>query len=293
LGKAYTYLRLLYPLRSEMAESKTEVKQASTDSGYAPVNGLNLYYENHGNNEKDAPLILLHGSLGTVAMFEPILAALSQHRKVIAVELQGHGHTEDIDRPLSFEAMADDVSALIKCLGLGSADLLGYSLGGLVALQTAIRNPKVVRKLVLLGSPCKSTAWYPDVLQTMAALSAETAKGWVGSPMHTAYARVAPRVDDWPNLAAKLGNLHKLDFDWSEGVSKIAKPVFIGIGDADGMRPSHAVEIFELVGGGKRDGGWDGSGMTSSRLSIFPATTHYNLLSAGGLATQVVAFLQQ
>jgi len=274
-----------------MSEAKTHVKEANIDSGYAPVNGLNLYYELHGNNEKDTPLILVHGSLGSAAMFEPILATLSQHRKVIAVELQAHGHTGDIDRPLSFEAMADDVGALIKCLGLGSADVLGYSLGGLVSLQTAIRHPKLVRKLIVLGSPCKKAGWYPEVVSAVTALSAEMAKGWVGSPMHTAYARVAPRPEDWPALAAKLGNLYKPDFDWSAGASKLDKPVFIGVGDADGVRPSHAVEFFELVGGGKRDGGWDGAGVPSSRLSIFPSTTHYNLLSAAGLASQIVSFL--
>jgi len=272
-----------------------EVKQATTqsiDSGYAPVNGLNMYYELHGTNEKDTPLILIHGSLGSVAMFEPVLASLSRHRKVIAVELQAHGHTGDIDRPLSFEALADDVCALIKCLGLGSADILGYSLGGLVALQTAIKHPKVVRKLVLLGSTFKKAGWYPEVVQTMTALNAEAAKGWVGSPMHTAYARVAPRPEDWPALANKIGDLYKPDFDWTEGVSKLTKSVFIGIGDADGTRPSHAVEFFELLGGGKREGGWDGAGLPSSRLSIFPATTHYNLLSFPGLAAQVVSFLE-
>jgi len=278
-----------------MSETKTQVKEASTqsiDSGYAPVNGLNLYYELHGSNEKETPLILIHGSLGSVAMFEPVLGALAQRRKVIAVELQGHGHTGDIDRPLSFEALADDVCALIKCLGLGAADILGYSLGGLVALQTALRHPKVVRKLVLLGSPYKKAGWYPEVVQTMTALNAEAAKGWVGSPMHTAYARVAPRPEDWPALATKIGELYKPDFDWSEGVSKLARPVLVGVGDADGVRPSHAVELFELLGGGKRDGGWDGAGLAQSRLSIFPATTHYNLLSCPGLAAQVVSFLE-
>jgi len=278
-----------------MSESKTEVKEASTqsiDSGYAPVNGLNLYYELHGSNEKDTPLILIHGSLGSVAMFEPVLAALSQRRKVIAVELQAHGHTGDVDRPLSFESLADDVCALIKCLGLGTADILGYSLGGLVALQTALRHPKVVRKLIVLGSPCKRAGWYPDVVQTMSAINAETAKGWVGSPMHTAYARVAPRPEDWPVLATKVGEMMKPDFDWSEGVSKLTKPVFIGVGDADGLRPSHAVEFFELLGGGKRDGGWNGAGLPHSRLAIFPATTHYNLLSHPSLASQVLLFLE-
>jgi pimeloyl-ACP methyl ester carboxylesterase len=254
----------------------------------ANVNGLHMYYEIHGAGK---PLILLHGGFGVVGMFGENLPALAANRQVIAVELQGHGHTADVDRPLSFEQMADDVAALIEHLGLENADVLGYSLGGGVALQTAIRHPEVVRKLVLVSAPCKSDGWYPEVLAGMRSMNAEMGKTWVGSPMHQAYASVAPRPDDWPALVGKMGQLLGQDYDWSEAVSALKLPVMIVVGDADSVRTAHAVEFFELLGGGQRDAGWDGSGMSNSRLAVLPGTTHYDIFSSPAVVAAVVPFL--
>ena len=152
-----------------------------TQGRYANVNGLRMYYEIHG---KGQPLVLLHGGLGVIGMFEQILPGLVETRQVIGVELQAHGHTADINRPLSFDLMADDIAALIKHLGLKSADIFGYSLGGGVALQTAIRHPDVVRKLVIVSAPYKSDGWYPEVRAGMSAMNAEAAKPMAVSPMH-------------------------------------------------------------------------------------------------------------
>ena len=255
---------------------------------YASVNGLNLYYEIHG---KGQPLILLHGGLGTIAMFEQALPRLAETRQVIGVELQAHGHTADIERPMSFEAMADDIAALIPHLGLAQADLLGYSLGGGVALQTVIRHFALVHKAVIVSAPYKRDGWYPEVLAGMTAINAEVAKTWVGSPMHQAYASVAPRPENWPTLAAKTSDLLKQDYDWSAGLSAAGTPIMIVVGDADGVRTAHAVEFFELLGGGKQDAGWDGSGMPNSRLAILPGTTHYNIVSSPMLIPIVTSFL--
>ncbi|HEX7976432.1 MAG TPA: alpha/beta hydrolase [Anaerolineales bacterium] len=159
------------------------------NGNYSNINGLNLYYEVHGTGK---PLVLLHGGFGGTWMFEQNLPAFSTNRQVIAMELQGHGHTADIDRPLSFEHMADDVAALIEHLGIGDSIVLGYSLGGGVALQTAIRHPNLVGKLVVVSAPCKSDGWYPEVRAGMKLMNAEVGKTWVGSPMHQAYARVDP-----------------------------------------------------------------------------------------------------
>src|SRR5947199_1995690 len=156
---------------------------------YADVNGIKLYYEIHGTGR---PLILLHGGLGAIEMFGPNLPALAKGRQVIAVDLQGHGRTADIDRPLSVALMADDIAALIRHLGLENADVLGYSLGGGVALQTAIRHPEVVRKLVVVSSAFKRDGWYPEVLAGMAAMNAEAARFMVGSPPHQVYVAAAP-----------------------------------------------------------------------------------------------------
>jgi pimeloyl-ACP methyl ester carboxylesterase len=259
-----------------------------TQGKYAKINGLNLYYEIHGTGK---PLVLLHGGLGTVDMFGQVLPALAETRQVIAVDLQAHGHTADIERPLSFELMADDIAALVKQLGLERADVMGYSLGGGVALRTAIRHPDVVRKLVLVSTPFKRDGWYPEVLAGMAGMNAEAAKGWVGSPMQQAYATVAPKPENWPTLAAKLGDLLKQDYDWSAGVAAIKAPTMIVVGDADSVRTAHAVEFFELLGGGKRDAGWDGSGMSNARLAILPGVTHYNIFSDPVLASTVTPFL--
>jgi pimeloyl-ACP methyl ester carboxylesterase len=259
-----------------------------TQGTYASVNGLDMYYEIHGAGK---PLVLLHGGLGTIGMFAPLLPALAETRQVIAVELQGHGHTADIERPLSFELMADDIAALIRHLALEKADVFGYSLGGGVALQTAIRHSNVVRKLVVLSATCKSNGWYPEVVAGMRSMNAEAAKAWVGSPMHQAYVSVAPKPEDWAALVAKLGDLLRQDYDWSTAVATIRVPTMIVVGDADGVCTAHAVEFFELLGGGKKDAGWDGSGMSNARLAILPATTHYNILFSPMLASTVTPFL--
>ncbi len=271
---------------------ETAENQQPKQGHYALVNGLNLYYETYGAaTASGAPLILLHGGLGTNEMFRESLPQLAEGRRVVGIELQGHGHTADIDRPLSFETMAGDVAGLIRQLGWDRADVMGYSLGGGVALQTAIRHPEVVRKLVLVSTPFKRQGWYPEVLAGMAAMNAEAARQWVGSPMHTAYAQAAPRPEDWPALADKLGRLLAQEYDWGGDVATIRAPVLIVAGDADSVRTAHVVEMFELLGGGQRDAGWDGSGMPNARLAILPGTTHYNIVASPALAAAVTPFL--
>lgn len=255
---------------------------------YAPVNGLEMYYEIHGTG---APLILLHGGFGSTGMFTPILPALAQGRQVITADLQGHGRTADIDRPLQFEMMADDIAALIGHLGLEKADVMGYSLGGGVALQTAIRHPKLVRKLILVSAPCRRDGWYPDMVAAMGQMGAEFAERMKPTPMYQHYASIAPRPQDWPVLATRVGELLRQDYDFSAGVKALEMPVMIVLGDADGLSPAHAVHFFELLGGGQRDGGWDGSGMSSARLAILPATTHYNSFFSPMLVPAVTPFL--
>jgi pimeloyl-ACP methyl ester carboxylesterase len=271
-----------------MTKSTTDEVNKDAKGNYAFVNGLKMYYEIHGTGK---PLVLLHGGLGVIGMFEQILPALAEARQVIAVELQAHGHTADIDRPLSFEQMADDVAALIKHLGFEKTDILGYSLGGGVALQTTIRHPDVVRKLVVVSAACKSDGWYPEVRAGMRSMNVEAAKAWVGSPMHQAYISAAPNPASWPTLVARVGQLVGQDYDWSEALSALKTPTMIVVGDADAVRTAHAVEFFELLGGGKADAGWDGSGMSNARLAILPATTHYTIFFSPMLVSIVTPFL--
>jgi len=252
------------------------------------VNGLEMYYEIHGVGQ---PLVLLHGGAGAAEMFSQIIPALSEDRQVVAAELQAHGHTADIDRPLRYELMADDVAALIGHLRLGRADVMGYSLGGGVALRTAIQHPTLVRKLVLVSTPCKREGWYPEVLAGMGQSGPESSEALKQTPMYRVYSRAAPRIQDWPVLLTKLGEMLRRDYDWSRDVANLKIPTMIVVGDADSVRTSHAVEFFELLGGGKVDGGWDGSGMPSSKLSILPGTTHYTIFSSPALVGAVKPFL--
>jgi pimeloyl-ACP methyl ester carboxylesterase len=257
---------------------------------YADVNGIKLYYETRGTGR---PLILLHGGLGAIEMFGPNLPALAKGRQVIAVDLQGHGRTADIDRPLSVELMGDDIAALIKHLGLEDADIMGYSLGGGVALQTAIRHPEVVRRLVVVSTPIRRNAFYPDILAQQGQVSAAAADAMKQTPMFALYSSIAPRPKDWPRLLGKIGEAMKQDFDFSSEIPGIKARTLVVAGDADIFPPAHAVEVFGLLGGGQRDGGWDGSGRPKSRLAILPGLTHYTIFSAPALAATVIPFLDE
>lgn len=258
-------------------------------SGYAPVNGLRMYYEVHGSGE---PLILIHGGLGATEMFADLIPALSKTRQLIAVDLQGHGRTADIDRPITFEALADDIAGLMKYLAIEKADIMGYSLGGGVALRTTIRHPELVRKLVVVSFAFRRDGWYPEIVAGMSQMSAAAAEPLKQTPMYQLYSRIAPRAEDWPVLLAKVGALLRKDYDWSQEIAAIKVPALLVFGDADAVRTAHAVEFFELLGGGKKDGGWDGSGLSNARLAILPGLTHYNVFSSPALEALVTPFLQ-
>ena len=248
------------------------------------MNGLELYYEIHGAAPSGhPPLVLLHGGFATIDTdFGQVLPALAQARRVVAVELQAHGRTADVDRPLRFELMADDVAALIDHLGLGQADILGFSLGGGVALQTAIRHPERVRKLVVASAPYRRGGWYPEVLAGMAAMEADA---MVGTPMHDAYVATAPKREDWPTLVAKLRHLLGEDYDWADDVAAIAAPTLIIVGDADSVRPEHVVELFRRRGGGVPG---DFAGLPDFRLAVLPGTAHFGVLARADPLLQVV-----
>lgn len=264
--------------------------QAQAKSGYAPVDGLKMYYEIHGHGE---PLILLHGGLESTDMFDAIMPQLAASHEVIAVDLQGHGRTADIDRPPTYEAMADDIAALAHFLKISKADVMGYSLGGEVALRIAIQHPGLVRRLVVVSATYRRDGWYPEIIASESRLNAEAAAQMKQTPVYKSYAKIAPRPQDWPVLCTKLGNLFRQNYDWSADVAKISVPVLLVFGDADAVRTSSAVQFFELLGGGHHDGGWDGSGMSQARLAILPGTTHYTIFSSPQLASVVTAFLSE
>src|SRR5262249_184419 len=246
------------------------------------------YYEIHGTGK---PLILLHGGLGAIEMFGDVLPQLAQRHQVIAVDLQGHGRTADVDRPLRHESMADNVAALIRYLGLRNADVMGYPPGGAVAVGAAIQHPEVVRKLVLVSTPFNKSGWYPELQAGQAQLGPEVAEAMRPTPLYAAYAALAPRPQDWPVLVTKLGDLLRQDYDWSAEVAVLWAPTMLVVGDADGVRTAHTVAFYELLGGGKADAGFDGSRMSVARLAILPGLTHYTIFSSPALASAVTPFL--
>jgi pimeloyl-ACP methyl ester carboxylesterase len=265
-----------------------EPMTTSTAARLASVNGIELAYQTFGEGD---PLVLLHGGFGSVEMFGPNVAALAAGRQVIGVDLQSHGRSPAVDRPMRFETMADDIAALIGALGLEKADVMGFSLGGGVALRTAIQHPDVVNRLVLVSTPFKRSGWHPEMVAGMVSMGPQVAEPMKQTPMYEVYRQVAPQVDDWPVLVTQLTSLLNLDYDWTAEARRLTMPTMLVVGDADGLPPRHAVEFFELLGGGKRDASWDRSGMTRHRLAILPGVTHYDINVAPALATTVAGFL--
>jgi pimeloyl-ACP methyl ester carboxylesterase len=234
---------------------------------YAPANDLSMYYEVHGEGP---PLVLLHGAYLTAEMMEPLAVGLAERRQVIVPELQAHGRTADIDRPLSYEQMADDTAALMGQLEIEQADVVGYSMGGAAALQLAIRHPALLRRLVVISAgfrydamPAEAIAMFPSITPEM----------FAGSPRETEYQRLAPNPEDFPKLVEKLKTLHTTGFAWpDEDIRGITAPTLIVLGDSDGVRLDHAVEMFKLRGGGVMG---DLAGMPASQLAVLPGTSHF------------------
>jgi pimeloyl-ACP methyl ester carboxylesterase len=258
-------------------------------TGYAPVNGVDMYWESRG--EGGVPLVVVHGGFGLTSMFGELLDELAGQRQVVAVELQGHGHTRDTGRPFSFEGFGDDIGGVIEHLGLEPADLLGYSLGGGAALRAAIQHPGRVRRLALVSTPCRRDAWFPEVLTGMDQVSSAGFDQMRQSPMYQAWSQVAPDRDAFPTLMDKTGELLRRPYDWTGEVKGLTAPTLLVYADADSIPPAHAAEFFALLGGGLQDAGWDGTLPTSMRLAILPGLTHYNIFGAPQLAALVAGFL--
>jgi pimeloyl-ACP methyl ester carboxylesterase len=257
---------------------------------YAEVNGLSLYYETHGVGR---PLILLHGGLGSGEMFGPTLPALAERHQVIAVDLQGHGRTADIDRPIDVRLMADDIAALIDHLGLDKPDVVGYSLGGGVAMFTAIKYPEKIGKLVSASANVWRSAIPEEMLAQQAQVNSAAVEFMKDTPMYELYQRVAPHPEDFGRLLDKMGESMAKDFDVSEEVRGLQVPTLLVAADADMAPPSHYVEVFKLLDGGLRDGGWMGEGRPKGghALAILPGLTHYNLAISPLFVAVTVDFL--
>ncbi|UJW32105.1 alpha/beta hydrolase [Saccharothrix sp. AJ9571] len=240
-------------------------------TGYAQVNGLNMYYETQGQGR---PLVLLHGSLSTIeTSFGKLRPGLAQSRQVIAVEQQGYGHTGDIDRPLAIEQMADDTVALLDHIGVGNADFFGYSMGSSVALQIAIRHPEKVRKLVLASVSYNNSGFHPGMLDGIDELKPEDLAGTV---YESEYLAKAPDPAHWPVFLEKTKDLDKNSPEVpAETIRAIKAPVQLIAADSDIVTPEHTVELFRLLGGGVMG---DLNPLPASQLLVVPGTSHIGLV---------------
>ncbi len=239
------------------------------EAGYADVNGLKMYYEVYGDGK---PIVLLHGSHMTIPLtWSHVIPLMASDRKVIVTELQGHGRTRDIDRELSYEGMADDVSGLLKHLKIDRADILGWSMGGGVAFQFAVRHPEQLRRLVIVSAPYAHDGWWAETEASFATFTADMFKG---TPIQKHYDSLGGDPARFADFVKKVISIDLKPYDWSAEVKAIKAPIFMAIGDADGVRYEHALELFRAKGGGVQG---DGGGAPESRLAILPGTTHIGM----------------
>jgi pimeloyl-ACP methyl ester carboxylesterase len=256
--------------------------QPAPQTGYAPVNGLQMYYELHGAG--GIPLLLLHGGLFNIDLqFGQLLPGLAATRQVVAADFQGHGRTGDIDRPLTSAALASDVVGLLRHLGIAQADVFGNSVGGAVALHLAIKQPQLVRKLVV-----SSVSFHPDGdrPEGSEAVEALTVDAIAGTPMAQDYRAKSPNPDKLQELLDKLGRFDAGFTGWSDAdIQGIAAPTLITVGDCDAVRLEHVVRFLQLRGG---DVNGDLVGVPASQLAVFPGTTHFFGLAKAGLVLGAV-----
>lgn len=255
--------------------------QQGPTTGYAPVNGLKMYYEIHGSGE---PVVLLHGAFMTITTnWAGWIGELSKTRKVIAVEMQGHGRTADIPREPSSENLADDVAALLKYLKISRADLIGYSLGGRVAMQVAVRHPDQVRRVVVMSSTFRRDGMSHEGLEALKALTPEAFKG---SPLEAEYERLSPTPDHFAAFVKRLVAVFATEADLrAEQLQATTAPMFFIFGDADGIRLQHIAEMFRLKGG---EIFGDLRPRSASRLAILPNTTHVTLMQRMSIIVPMV-----
>lgn len=256
--------------------------------GRIPANGVNYYYEIHGEGE---PLLLLHGGLGSIDMFGPVLATFAKERQVIGVDLHGHGRTPLGGRAISLPDIGDDLAIVLKQLGYGAVDVMGYSFGGGAAFRLAVQHPQHVRRLVLVSAGYSQDGFHPEMLPMQATVSAAMADAMKETPMYLSYKAVAPDPAEFPRLLDRMGELMRKPYDWADDVKKLQMPVMLVFGDADMYRLDHVASFYKLLGGGLRDAGWMREHMSQNRLAILPNLTHYEVFMAPQLATTALPFL--
>ncbi len=259
-----------------------------TKSGYVEANGINYYYEIHGQGE---PVLVLHGGMGSTDMFTPDLPELSAKRQVILVDLQGHGRTAIGDRPFSLQDMGDDMALIVKELGHDQVDAWGYSFGGGIAFRLAIQHPELIRRLVVMSAGFSTDGFHPEMRPIQAQMSSAAVDQMKGTPMYDGYVAVAPHPEDFPKLLDRMGDFMRQDYDFSGEVKKLTMPVMLVCGDHDMFTTPHMAEFFNLLGGNLKDAGWQRENISQHRLAILPGRTHYDITLAPELVPTVLPFL--
>jgi pimeloyl-ACP methyl ester carboxylesterase len=257
-------------------------------SGHVLVNGVDYYYEIHGNGE---PMLLLHGGLGSIDMFAPVLPAFAKARTVIAVDLQGHGRSSLGNRPIRVQDMADDMAEILTQLGYDEVDAVGYSLGAGVATHLSVRHPERVRRLVIISAGYSQDGFYPEMLSQQVLVSGAMAEMMQETPMYKSYVAVAPRPQDFPKLLDRMGDFMRTPFDFEEDVKNIHAQTLLVFGDADMIHLDHVVKFYQLLGGGREDAGFMREHMPKNRLAILPNVTHYETFMSPAMAVVVLAFV--
>lgn len=256
-------------------------------SGYAEVNGIQLYHEVYSQGE---PLVLIHGGLTTIGQMQGWTATLAKTRQVIAVEMQGHGHTADTDRPMNYSTLGDDIAAVLDYLSIPAADLVGHSFGGATAIRAAIQHPGKVRRLVVISAPHARSAWYPEARQGMSQVGASMAPNMMQMPA-AQLSQQWPEPQRFPQFLDKMGKLLSQDYDWSAEISSLPMPVLLVFSDNDSISQKHVAEFFALLGGGISEPGWLNTHLSKSRLAVVPGYSHYNFITSPEVPEIICRFL--
>lgn len=256
-------------------------------AGYADVNGIKLYHEVYGEGE---PLVLIHGGLTTIPQMEGWIEPLAKTRRVVAVEMQGHGRTPDTDRALAYPTLGDDIAALLEHLEIPKADLVGHSFGGACAIRAAIQHPAKVRRLVVISSPAATSGWFPEAAEGMRNVGAGMAPNLMKTPTGR-FSKDWPEPDRFPRFLDKFGRLVGGSYDWTGDIAKLPMPILLVFADNDSISQRHIAEFFALVGGGVREPGWMNTKLSASRLAVVTGYSHYDLIAAPDVPAIVSKFL--
>ena len=264
------------------------IPSTHAQTGYVEANGINYHYEIHGEGE---PLLLLHGGLGSFGMFTPILGELTETRRVIGVDLHGHGRTELGNRPINLIDIGDDLAVILDELGYDQVDVMGYSFGGGAAFRLAVQHPERVRRLVIVSAGFADDGFFPEIRGQQNQIGAEMAEMMRATPMYQSYAAIAPVPEDFPRLLDAMGDLMRTPYNFADDVGKLNMPIMLIFGDSDMYRLEHIVEFYQLLGGGLRDAGWMRENMSQNRLAILPNQTHYDIFFSPALVSAALPFL--